>query len=285
MFLSSGKVIETYDASRKKFGEVIAEYVKKGFTGRITFRTEHGMVYVGRTASASISVELLRGLIVACRGIEGGNIVEGADCSASALKHLYTSVGTVEVVELSEDNVLLDVLTFPHAALAADDKLVTTITGAVVMMPTPPQQAPIAPPPIPKPAESPPKIEAKPVAQQQLPKPVEEVKIEELSVADECIDPLTLYTVIRSSTLLGALAEATYSDVVKKISEAISTGKTKLIYVSAAVEGRDVKMLADANTKKIYIEIESGSGGSICGSEALKHVKDSKLSKIRLWSS
>jgi len=284
MFLSSGKVIETYDASRKKFGEVIAEYVKKGFTGRITFRTEYGMVYVGRTASVSISVELLRGLIVACRGIEGGNIVEGADCSASALKHLYASVGTVEVVELSEDNVLLDVLTFPHAALAADDKLVTTITGTAVTMPTPPQQASVAPLPIPKPAESPPKIEAKPVAQ-QLPKPVEEVKVEELSVADECIDPLTLYTVIRSSTLLGTLAEATYSDVVKKIGEAISTGKTKLVYVSAAVEGRDLKMLVDANTKKIYIEIESSSGSSICGSEALKHVKDSKLSKIKLWSS
>ena len=240
--------------------------------------------FMFRTASVSISVELLRGLIIACRGIEGGNVVEGADCSASALKHLYASVGTVEVVELSEDNVLLDVLTFPHAALAADDKLVTTITGTAVTMPTPPQQASVAPLPIPKPAESPPKIEAKPVAQ-QLPKPVEEVKVEELSVADECIDPLTLYTVIRSSTLLGTLAEATYSDVVKKIGEAISTGKTKLVYVSAAVEGRDLKMLVDANTKKIYIEIESSSGSSICGSEALKHVKDSKLSKIKLWSS
>jgi len=282
--LSSGKVVEAHDASRKKFGEVIAEYVKKGFTGRITFRTEYGMGYVGRTRSVSISVELLRGSIIACRGIEGGNIVEGADCSASALKHLYASVGTVEVVELSEDNVLLDVLTFPHAALATDDKLVTTITGAAIIMPAPPQQAPITPPSIPKPVESPPKIEAKPVAQ-QLQKPVEEVKVEELSVTDECIDPLTLYMVIRSSTLLGTLSESTYSDVVKKISEAISTGKNKLIYVSATVDNRDVRMLVDVSTKKIYIEIGGSGGSSICGSEALKHVKDSKLSKIKLWSS
>ncbi len=69
MFISSGNIIETIETSRKTFGKTLAEYMLKGFSGGISYRNT--------VANTYISIEMVRGAIVLCRGIEKDDIVEG----------------------------------------------------------------------------------------------------------------------------------------------------------------------------------------------------------------
>jgi len=59
--LSSREAIAIVDTVVKSFGNVLIEYVRQGFTGRVTYRNTSIGTY--------ISVELLKGFPVACRGV------------------------------------------------------------------------------------------------------------------------------------------------------------------------------------------------------------------------
>jgi hypothetical protein len=308
LFLSSRETIEIVDTVVNSFGNVLVKYVRQGFTGRVTYRNTSIGTY--------ISVELLKGFPVACRGVDRGNVVEGSDCTFSAMTYLYVAEGSVEVSPLPENEVLLDTLAFPHSVLSERDTFITTLLSSVSMAPpapTAPKPAvavPPPPPPQPKPSEpkivQPPKPATPPpppvtAPQPPQPPPAPQVKepavakaaeappppppVEaEVTVTRECIDPVTLYSILRSSTMVAQIGEAMYSDVVAKLSSLARESKAKFVYTSANAPNGKVRALLDAESMRLYIEFEDQSGKTVCGNEAAKLISSSKLTAIRMWA-
>jgi len=305
LFLSSREAIAIVDTVVKSFGNVLIEYVRQGFTGRVTYRNTSIGTY--------ISVELLKGFPVACRGVDRGNVVEGSDCTFSAMTYLYVAEGSVEVSPLSENEVLLDTLAFPHSTLSERDTFITTLLSSASMVPpapAAPKPAVAAPPPPPQPKPSEPKIvqppkpatPPPPVTAPQPPQPPPAPQVKEpavakaaeaplapppakaeVAVAGECIDPVTLYSILRSSTIVAQMGEAMYSDVVAKLSSLARESKAKFIYTSANAPNGKVRALLDAEGMRLYIEFEDQSGKTACGNEAAKLISSSKLTAIRMW--
>lgn len=239
--MSIREAIAIVDAATKMLENVLVEYIKQEFTGRITYRNTVIGTY--------ISLILLKGSLIACRGVDGGAIVEGPECSASAMKYLRSGEGNVEVVPLSESEILLDTLTFPDSVLTERDVLAMALL-------------------------------AKPVAE-AAPPPVKA----EVAVAEECIDPVTLYTILRSSTIVTQIGEAMYSDVIGKLTSIARESKAKTVYASANAPNGKVKILLNVENNKVYIEFEDQTGKTVCASEAVKLASTGKLTNIRIWSS
>ncbi|ADM28474.1 hypothetical protein Igag_1677 [Ignisphaera aggregans DSM 17230] len=292
MFPSSGDIIESIEASRKSFGKVLAEYVSKRFSGRITYKSAMG-VY--------ISLEIVDGAITLCRGISRGNVVEGNTCCDEAAKYLYVAEGVIEVMKIDPKIIGLDAINFPNTVVEGT----TAIHMQLEKISAPPTHAPVAvTPPIesraievaktleaiaietPKPvAEAPKAVEAPkpetPAVAQAPPTTVPTEAVQPV-VSEECIDPITLYQVMRSSQFLQQISSARYGDIAEKILGIAREREPSKIYITASTESGTLRVLLDVESMNINIEYEEG-GKTICGSNALKSIESVELKSIRIW--
>lgn len=284
MFIGSGKVLEISESRTKPFGRVLRDYASKGFTGYVNYKNFSQGVYV--------TVAMVEGRIVACRAVgrvavifspvEREVLYEGVECSNVATRYLYVPEGVVEVVEVPRDLILLDTLIFPLARIEERTPLEASLTTEMVAevrevaqpVPTPQLQPPpqerVPAPPRVLPVEAVPKLEVAP-------------RRPELKLLDECIDPLTLYTVLKSSQLLESLRETvSLSSLMEKLKEAASRGGVSYVYVTGALKEGAIRILYDISTSTVRVEVEKG-GRTLCGGEAARVVEGEKISSIRVW--
>lgn len=303
MFLSSGNTVETVEADLKSFGRVLREYIVKKFTGCINYRNVVQGVYV--------SVSIVGGNIMGCRAMDRGVIYEGTSCSDVAMRYLYHPEGVIEVVEISKKDVLIDLAVFPLSRLEERTALVTSLGSEVAVAPsiptpvtvTPPstakveEKAPATPvetvPPMPVPpptvsvgvAEKPPAVEQVKSVEVPPQPPVTPApaKPKEVSVVNECIDPITLYSIMRSSQIVETVPKSlTLEEIMEKIKGVAQEKKPRYIYVSGSIEDAPLRVIHDLETGNIYIELEKG-GAPICGNGALDLLKGKVASSIRIW--
>lgn len=288
MLIGSGRVVEVTESRVKPFGRVLSDYAGKGFTGYVSYKNVNQGVY--------ITIAMLDGHIVACRAVgkvavifspvEREVLYEGVECSNAAAKYLYVPEGVVEIVEVSRDYVLLDTLIFPMARVEERTALEVSLAAEVAAgireraqpAPTPPTP-PTPPPQLPSQEEAPPRA----LPAETAPKPEVEPRKPELKLLDECIDPLTLYTVLKSSQLLEVLREAVnLSSLIEKLKEVATRGGISYVYATGSIKDGAVRVLYDLSTSTARVEVERG-GGTVCGSEAVKDIVSEGVSSARIW--
>lgn len=301
MFLSSGSIIETVEADLKSLGRVLKEYIAKKFTGYVNYRNIVQGVY--------ISISMVNGSIVGCRAVDRGVIYEGTVCSDTAMRYLYQPEGVIEVVDVPKKGVLIDLVVFPLSRLEERTALITSLGPEAMVAPSIPPSIEVTAPSTVKveekvsvspiesvPEPSPPSVaptgatEEKPVEKQvevispQLPAQPIPTVAKEISIANECIDPLTLYSVMRSSQIIETVSvPLTLEKIIEKIKEVAQEKKPRYVYISGNVEDAFLRIVHDTTTANIYIEFEK-SGAPICGNEALDVLKNKSASNIRIWT-
>lgn len=296
MLLGGGILIETVEARIKPLERILKHYVEKKFSGYIVYKNDAQGIY--------ISIAMVDGSIVGCRFVGTGVVYEGVECCDAAMRYLYEPKGVIEVREAPRNIIVLDLVIFPLSRIESASAL-TSAVGAKVGIPipevvAPPIKAPelgpeagagmvpIAPTetmpekPAEKPAPPPHQVpEAMATTTTATAKPVE--KPAEIPVANECIDPVTLYMVMRSSQLLEVVPGSLgLWEVVEKVKGIVMEKKPSYVYVSGLMENVAMRMVYDANSKSIGIELERG-GSIVCGDKALKELENKKISGIKIW--
>lgn len=310
MLLGSGIVIETVEARVKSLERILKSYIEKRFTGYVTYRNDVQGVY--------ISIAMVEGSIAGCKSIERGVVYEGIECCGVTMRYLYEPEGVIEVHDIQRGIIILDLVVSPLSRVERPSAL-TSVLGAKVGIPilalapevsapatevvAPPVRAPevrletaaeeVAPqtiaetepvkpaqPPLPPPQPAPEAtVAATAVA---VAKPVEEKPIE-IAISNECIDPVTLYMVMRSSQLLEVIAEPqSFQEIVNKIKSIAIEKKPSYVYVSSAVENTTIRIIYNTSNRSINIELEK-DGSVVCGSEALKWLEGRKIADIKVW--
>lgn len=302
MLLSSGNVIETTEADIKPLGRVLKEYISKKFTGCISYRNVIQGVY--------ISILIINGAIASCRAIDRGSVYEGTACADTAMRYLYQPEGIVEVVEVPSEIMLIDLIVFPLARLEESTAMTTSLGAEPLSIPAPtpttaaepleaekpptptiplreetipiPQTTPSAPPieaekvVAAKPAE----IETTLMSQPTQPPPL----LGQISIINECIDPMTLYRIMRSSQIVETVTKLlSVDEIIDKVKKLGQEKRYKYIYVTGIIDENTFRLIYDVETNNVFIELEKGAT-QICGSNALDFLKEKSVSSVRIWS-
>lgn len=299
MFLSSGNIVETVEADIKSLGRVLKEYMAKRLTGCINYREVIRGVY--------ISISVIDGTVMGCRAVDRGVIYEGIPCVDIAMRYLYQPQGIVEAVEVPKRNVLIDLMVFPLSKLEEKTALEASL-GVEVVAPQPPPTAEIvgekvapsvaeayAPPPAPQEVTTV-GVAEKPLVEQPIVEQVESPKAspvpptlptpavpKEISIANECIDPVTLYSVMRSSQMVESVSKPlTLDNMMEIIKKVVQEKKPRYVYISGNVEDALLRIIHDSEAGSTYLELEK-DGSQICGNNALEVLKNKQALNIRIW--
>ena len=289
MLLSSGNVVATIDASAKALGNVIVEYIAKGFTGRITYRDASSRVF--------ISIEMIRGVIQVCRATERGSVYEGGECERVASNYLYVPNGSIEVVEIGEREILRDIIHFPYSVVSEKGGLAMLLQSRLgaASKRVEPVPAPAPPPPPATPQTQPIQVQPPPTSVVQAqPSPIRqevvaEAKAEkaavetEMTISNECIDPLTLYTIVKNGAVQSINEEVSRQDIIKRIGDIAKSGKAKQVYLSANLQDGVTRIVVDVEKNVVYMEFEDSRGNVVCGEGAAKQIGDRRLSNVKMW--
>ncbi|MEM1644649.1 MAG: hypothetical protein QXL96_02055 [Ignisphaera sp.] len=303
MFLGSGTLIETVEARVKSLERVLKDYIAKKFTGYVVLRNDVQGTY--------ISIAIVEGRLAACRSIESGKVYEGVECCRIVMNHLYEPEGVIEVQDIPYNLIILDTTIFPLSKVEKPTTL-SSVLGAEVGMPriivAPPSPPTIPPPPtimptipstrkeevkveeisiekpkeelpLPQPTMPPPSaiVPPTPPAPPVLEKPIE------IFISQECIDPVTLYMVIKSGQLLESLSiPLLFKELMERIKNIIKEKKPSYIYVSGTLEKITLKLVYDSQSNNINIELEK-EGTTVCGNSATKELEDKPISSIKIW--
>ncbi len=247
MFLSRGGVIETVRASVKTLRSILSSYIGNRFTGRITYRYPAEGIF--------ISIEMVNGLLIACRGVALGALYEGASCCEVAVKYLDRLEGSIEVVEISVDAIMNDIIVFPSSKIEGETELNRQLT---VMAPT---------------AEL-----AKEVKEPSIPPPKYGVG----TVSNECIDPIQLYSILKTSQLIFQTINFLHHTDIEKIVSELRSRNPSYIYISSTVDGGTLRILIDVTNNIGYYQLEV-ENTTICGEEAHRRYLKENLLNVKIW--
>lgn len=313
MFLGGGTLIEIVEARVKPLERILKDYTSKRFTGYVTYRNDVQGTY--------ISIALINGGVAGCRAIDKGVIYEGAECSDIAMRYLYHGDGVIEVYDLPKATVVYDMMIFPFSRIERKTALIArlgaevsapiglgkpipseievtkpvsitqeTIQETVPSFPASPKMEEVSEVLV---TESEPKVsETKPTEivpeTPPPPQPVQETVIStketKLSISNECIDPVTLYRIMRSSQLLESLREnLVIQGIIQKIENIIREKNPSYIYVSGNIDEMSLRIVYDSQLKSLSLELEKG-GNILCGEVALKEVGSNIISNIKIWT-
>ncbi len=104
-----------------------------------------------------------------------------------------------------------------------------------------------------------------------------------ISILEECIDPTTLYHVIKSSQLIQQQkGSITYQDIIENVMNIAREKKPSKIYVNAATGSESLRILLDVGSMNMNIEYERNSRVD-CGSNIIKNIAQVKFESIRIW--
>lgn len=290
MAWSGGLLVESLEARVKPLGQVLSKYIDKKFTGYVVYKNKAKQIYA--------VIGLIEGNVVFCRSTKyipvhldaawgkGARRVtyDGTECCGEVVNYLNETTGTVEVYSLDRNVLIMDLLTTPQTRVEEGSALLIKTLGAKAGIPV---KAP--PPPTPPPPPTAPPVQPLPPTPQPPPPPTPpkvapEVSImERIHILDNCIDPMTLYTTIKSSQLEesppGSLS---LKDIFRRIESINSQKKPKLIYVSANVEDSILRILYSSQTNTLNIELEK-EGVSRCGKAITNEVMKKDAVNIKIW--
>lgn len=296
--LHGGVLVESVDARVKNLRQTLSKYISDRFTGYIVYRSKDIQLVIG----------LANGNIALCRSIKyipvhlesafgetrRKTIVDGAECCEDVGKLLDESKGSIEVYRMDYNVLLTNVIITPQAKVETSvplAKMLKTDVGISKPLVTLPQVTPPVPetalPKIPEtkpPIEAPTKPPLKPEVETPPPPLRREVRIDikEMTV-EECIDPVTLYKVIRSSQLEEFIETASIEEILGKIRTINDQKKPSFIYISGTLENQTVKILFSPQTYTINIEVEKKET-SICGKSAVNIIQEKGIKNARIWT-
>ncbi|MEM4851040.1 MAG: hypothetical protein QXL28_05465 [Desulfurococcaceae archaeon] len=283
----SGTLVESVETKVRSLGRVLSEYVEKRFTGYVVYRNTSAGIY--------ILIAMIDGNIVACRSIRQTPtartiIYDGVDCCGVAMKYISDIDGVVEVYSLDRKIIIADLLTFPQSRTEESVILASALnTGAGI-----PVKAPPKPPTPPPPSKPPVSVAEKPPAPPPTPQPpappaaakapVAEAVVREVGVRimDECVDPVTLYMIIKSSQLVESARELPGPAVLERIEGMIKEKKPKYIYLSGNVTGAALRVVYDSQANGVSVELEK-SGTSRCGKAVVDEVRSKSVTDVKIW--
>lgn len=247
MFLSKGNTIETVNAGVRTFRNVLSSYISKRFTGRITYRYPAGGIF--------ISIEIVEGVITACRGVALGNLYEGVGCCEVAVNYLDSMEGSIEVVEIKADAIINDTVVFPSSKIEGETALHKQLA------------IPLSP------------VKEKQAEQVEIAQPT---PIKRTIVSGECIDPFQLYSILKTSQLVFQTNNPLrHIDIEKMVGE-LRNRNPEYIYISSIVDGQTLRILIDIANRIEYYQLET-ERGNICGEEAYRQYIQKNLLNIKIW--
>lgn len=256
MFLGGGTLIELIEAKVKTLDRILREHVERRLTGYIIYRNTLAMIYA--------AIAIVDGNIVACRSIVNGVVVEGVECGNNIVRYLHSNEGIIEVYGVDRNTIMLDLTIFPISTIEEEIPLATLI-GAKTGIP----RAEIAIPELEKPSVVP----TKPAVP----------KSRSIRIVDECMDPVLLYTVMKSSQLSELLrGTLTIRDVIQKVEDIVEKKRPRYIYVSIVAEGISIRLVYNGQDDGMNIELEKG-GAIKCGREALESLIGYSFSEAKIW--
>lgn len=295
MFLASGTLVESVEAKAKTLEYVLKKYASKKFTGYVVYRNER--------VGVDVYIAMVEGNITACRALRyvfsvfsravRTILVEGASCCNIATEYINRPEGTVEVYSAERDEVLRDLLVFPLSRVEEVvelAKIVGTGVGVSLAPPTPTPPVEVAKPPLipEKPltpvVEAPPSIpQVKQVKPPEVPPRVEETRAISPRVEEECIDPLVLFSVIRSSKLVEVVQEPlSAQSILQKVVNTVSERKPKHVYISGNAGKALVRVLFNAQDNATRVQVEE-NGVTKCGKAALEALSAVNVVNTKVW--
>lgn len=253
MFLSKGNAVETVSARVKTLKTVLNSYISRKFTGRVAYRHPAEGVF--------ISIEMVDGVIKACRGVAQGALYEGDSCCEEATKYLDRIDGSIEVVEIRADAIANDIMIFPTSKIEGETPLHRQLIAAQPSI-------------IPAETRVAKEVEVLPVA----PPPTRRERV----VASGCIDEIQLYSILKAAQLiLQTNNPLRYTDIEKMVGE-LQSRNPSYIYVSTTIGGRLLRILIDTASGIEYYQLETESG-TVCGGEAHQQYLKGGLLNTRIW--
>jgi hypothetical protein len=157
--------VETINGENKSLSTILKEVLPRGFTGYIA--------YINELEEASVYIAVINGKLSACRSLFKDAIQEGFKCVETASKYLDARKGVIEIYESKPDLVSRDILLYPLSMLKENQELRTRLKLEAV--------APLAP-----------EVQATRGLGETI----------DIPVSNECLDPVALYSIIKSSKLL-----------------------------------------------------------------------------------
>ena len=246
MFTGAVSPVETVNAENKSLSTILKEVLPRGFTGYIA--------YINELEEASVYIAIINGKISACRSLFKNSIQEGFKCVETASKYLDAGKGVIEIYESNPDLVSRDILLYPLSMLKENQELRTRLQLEAVK--------PLAP-----------EVPATRGLRETI----------DIPVSDECLDPVTLYSIIKSSKLLEIHREPiTIREVARKIRSTAETMKPVYVYVSGEAGGTLIRIIYSAQTNSLNIEVE-GESEHICGKQALEKIIKELIASTKIW--
>jgi len=317
MFLSSGTFIETVEARVKTLQRILKDYIDKKFTGYVIFRNDVRGIYVSialikgyLAACRSVDEGSVYEGIECCRtAMKYLNFPEGVvEVYDTPFETIELDMVLFPLSRVERENPLSITL----GAKVGVPREEVTIPPPAFQIPTPPVTL-TAPAPQPLPAEevkpstpvTPPKEEVvtqvaitkempkeeavQPILQPTPPAPppvtaeVVSAKPVEISLSGECIDPVTLYMVLKSGQLIETIQNpVSIEEIINKIKTIVKDRKPSYGYVSGYIENIVFRALYDSQSNNIYIEIEK-EGTTVCGDNARKELGGKTISSLKIW--
>ncbi len=292
MFISRGRTVALYDASRRSLAEVLKDHNIP--YSRVIYHAADGSTY---------SIEYDAGDIKACIMVtRGGSIVQGDPCLLRLAELLHQRTGMIEVLELTPSQVKVDLDYNPHS-LVSDRVKRSFMERVKAKPPSPPSTT--AAPPTPRRVErkeaataQPPRATEKPmlvergvVARTELReveetrepvgpslKPIEVIEATGLNISDSFDFNLAARVMIEGSEVPAEGVEAeSCLDIVTKILPLTAT-----LYLYCSDGTNTLRMIV--NTGKSVIHAMTEREGKVSfGVKALEDAKAIKASRIKLY--
>lgn len=247
MYLSPVSIMEVVDARFRSLDVILRDYVSRNFTGYVA--------YINEPAGIHIYIAIINGEISACRSLNKNTVEEGLRCIDLVSSIIKSAEGVIEVYSSDALSITRDILLYPLSRIRETpeirsklqiEKASATITETHVL-------------------------------------PGKEFNT--MSLKDECIDPVTLYNVIKASKLLEVKQETlTIREIAQKIKQLRELERPKYIYISGDLNRDHIRIIYSFETNNLNIEV-LGDEVFECGRKALDRLtKDTVLiSNIKVW--
>lgn len=300
-------LVESHWARALTLRQVLSKCVEGKFTGFIQYVAGDFRAIIGLNSGNIVTCRVVKEVHLMLTSVfaetRRRTIIDGVEACEEITRYLDDRSGLVEVYSTDRNTLLANLLIVPQARVESSTTLATLLKTGVgyavtkVEQPVAQPPQPVTPPPAlapptlkpplevaaPVPAKQPTPLEiSAPPAPTVKPPSVLEVETFEKMVVDECIDPLMLFNVLRTSKLVESASALELKELVERARSVVDQTKPSLVYVGGTLDDSNIKILINIQAKSMYIGIE-GKEATTCGKDALKSVQGKKIANVRIW--
>lgn len=317
----SGALVELKKAKKETLENILRKHAEHELTGYILYKGKDIFLVIGlvegRVASCR-AIKFISSKRVFIHVKTRSKVIDGADCCGEAIRYLNERKGTIAVYETSYDIILLNIINTPMTRVEntigftellrlkvgltpqvstptlKSPKIETLLTREIPTVqiktakpePAPSVQQPQQPFALPLPREelSQPKVSSEIIT--TIPTtPVEKQPGRPSSkISSECIDPATLFTIMKTSQLEDTLTDIDINELINKMIELASSRNIKTLYARGSFEDSTARVLYDHTKNTVYIEVDEADT-SKCGESALSRLTGKRAKYINIMSS